>query len=131
VWGVLWGIVGLFTKLVLLWPGVDANWKEPQLLVGQVSCVPVLAGTSPSQLFWNRCCVPLTNDPKILGVLGCLWHGAFSRDCGTVRWVHAQVCPGLLTDLIYNKTTIYPFLLYVDFIPKCILIKFLLLCYFI
>ena len=78
VWGVLWGIVGLFTKLVLLWPGVDANWKEPQLLVGQVSCVPVLAGTSPSQLFWNRCCVPLTSDPKILGVLGHLWGGESS-----------------------------------------------------
>ena len=28
-----------------------------------------------SQLFCNRCCVPLPSDPKILGVLRYLWHG--------------------------------------------------------
>ena len=28
----------------------------------------------PSRLFWNRCCIPLTSDPRFLGELGCLLH---------------------------------------------------------
>ena len=64
------------------WCRVVANLKEPQPLVAQVSFVSVPAGTSHSRLFWNRCCVPLTSDPKILGVLGLLWTGDSSGDLG-------------------------------------------------
>jgi hypothetical protein len=32
----------------------------------------------------------LLSDPKILGVLGCLLHGEFSKELGTVCWVHIQ-----------------------------------------
>ena len=53
------------------------------------------AHTGPSWLFWNRCCVPLTSDPKILGVLGCLWHGESSGDPGTILHVHVQGGAGL------------------------------------
>jgi hypothetical protein len=60
--------------------------NQPQSLVGWVSCVPVPAGPSPSGLFWNRCCIPLTSDPKILGVLGYLLLGEPSGDLGTVHW---------------------------------------------
>ena len=61
--------------------------------VGFLCSVP--AGTGPCWLFWNRCCVPLTSDPKILGVLGCLWHGVSSGECGTVCQVHSQGGQGL------------------------------------
>ena len=66
-------------------------FRSPQQLVGWVSCVPVPAGTDPFQLVWNRCCVLLTSDPKILGVLGCLRGGESSGDHGTVHRVQAQV----------------------------------------
>ena len=38
--------------------------------MSQGSCALASAVTGPSQLVWNRCCVPLTSDPKILGMLG-------------------------------------------------------------
>ena len=43
--------------------GPDLNGSQP--LVRWGSFVPVPAGTRPSGIFWNRCCVPLTSDPKI------------------------------------------------------------------
>jgi hypothetical protein len=72
------------------WPRAGTNQKEPQLLVGRVSCDLVPAGTSRSQFFWNRCCVPLTSDSRILGMLGHLWCGESSGDRGTILWVCAQ-----------------------------------------
>ena len=57
--------------------------KESQQLVGRGSFVPVPAGTRPSRILWNRCCVPLTSDLKILGVVGRLQHGESSGDLGT------------------------------------------------
>ena len=38
----------------------------------------------------------LLRDPKILRMLGCLWHGEPSGDLGTVHRVHAQGAPGLV-----------------------------------
>ena len=55
-------------KMVLGW----SHQKESQPLVRQASFVPVPTGTRLSRFFWNRCCIPLINDLKILGVLGCL-----------------------------------------------------------
>ena len=60
--------------------GSDADQNKPQQRVGWVFFVTVHVGPSPSGLFWNRCCVLLTSDPKILGVLGHLWHGESSGD---------------------------------------------------
>ena len=34
------------------------------------SCVLAPAVTGPLRLFWDRCCVPFTSDPKILGMPG-------------------------------------------------------------
>ena len=53
-------------------------------------CVLAPADMGSSQLFWNRCCTPLTHDPKILGMLGNLQCGESSGDCGTVRGVRTQ-----------------------------------------
>ena len=75
------GTLGPQLSLSPKWSGAGAKWKEPHLLAGRVSCVLIPAGPSPSGLFWNRCCVPLTSDPKTLGVLGCLQHGESSGDC--------------------------------------------------
>ena len=58
--------------------------KEPKPLVGRGSRVPVPVGSRLSQLCWSRCCVPLTSDPKILGVLRHLGRGESSGDHGTV-----------------------------------------------
>jgi hypothetical protein len=44
----------------------STDQKEPELLVRQDSCVLAPAVTVPSQFVWNRCCVPLTSDPKIM-----------------------------------------------------------------
>ena len=56
-----------------LWP------YESQPLVGWSSFVPIPAGTRPYGILWNWCYVPLeTSDPKVLGVLGDLWHGESS-----------------------------------------------------
>ena len=64
-WRVHWG---LWDSPLCLSPrlhgaGTDQKGLEP--LVRQVFCV-FAAGTSLSQLVWNRCCVPLTSDPKIM-----------------------------------------------------------------
>ena len=62
--------------------GPDLNGSQP--LVGRGSFAPVHVGTRPSGILWNRCCVPLTSDPKILGVLEHLQHGESFGNCGTV-----------------------------------------------
>ena len=38
----------------------------------------------------KKCCVPLTSDPKILGVLGNLWGGESSGDLGIVHQVQVE-----------------------------------------
>jgi hypothetical protein len=81
-WCLLWGQCRC---LLCLKPRyTSTNQKEPELLVRQGSCVLASAGTGFSGLLWNRCCVPLTSDPKILGVLGHLLHGVSSGDRGTI-----------------------------------------------
>lgn len=53
-------------------------------------------GPYPSQLFWNRFCVSVTSDPKILSVLGYLgvgWGGETSGNNGTIHCVCAQGGP--------------------------------------
>jgi hypothetical protein len=70
--------------------------REPKSLVRQSSCVLASAVTGPSRLFWNRCCIPLTSDPKILGMLGCLRHRESSGDCGIICRVHTQGGPELV-----------------------------------
>ena len=73
-WYLLWGPWGC---LVLLKPRyTSTDKKEPEPLVRQGTCVPAPAVTGPSQLVWNRCCVPLTSDPKF--VWRVLWR---SWDC--------------------------------------------------
>ena len=64
--------------------GAGTYRKDPQPLVWQVFCVPVPAWPSPFGLFWNRCCILLTSDPKILGVLRRLWSGSL-RNCWPSR----------------------------------------------
>jgi hypothetical protein len=76
-------------KVIRVWGRSERNPSQ------QVSFILVPAGPSPSGLFWNRCCISLTSDPKILGVLGPLWHGESSGDLGTIHWVHAQGDEGL------------------------------------
>ena len=65
-----------------------SHQKDSQPLVGWVSFVPVPAGTRPSGLFCSRCCVPLPNDLRILGVLGHLRHGESSGNLGTLHQVY-------------------------------------------
>ena len=80
-WYLFWGQWG--------WPQCVQNQGRPVqtrrnlscLLVRQGSCVPAPAGPRHSQLCWNRCCVPLTSGPKILGMLGFLGSGE-----GRVLW---------------------------------------------
>ena len=67
------------------WHGDAADRNKLQMLVGWVSFVLVPVSTGHSHLFWNRCCIALTSDPKILGVLGYLRRGESSWDCGTLR----------------------------------------------
>ena len=87
-WCLLWGSWGcpLYSKLRY----TSTDQKEPEPLVRQGSYVLASAGTGLSWLVWNRCCVPLTSDPKILGLLGCLQCGESSGDGGTVCQVPAQ-----------------------------------------
>ena len=80
--------------------------KESQPLVRQVSFVPVPAGTRPSGFFWNRCCIPLTSDLKILDVLGCQQHGESCRDLGTLCRVQAQDGAFYFGLLTFVQTTI-------------------------
>jgi hypothetical protein len=62
-----------------------------------------------SGLFWNKCCVPLTSDPKILGVLGYLGHGKSSVYHGTVWRVHTQGNPELAWTEKFPCSQIYCF----------------------
>jgi hypothetical protein len=90
-WRVLWGTWDLPLSLCPRWSGTGSDSNEPQQLVRQVFFVPVPAGTRPSGIFWNRCCIPLTSDPKNLVVLVFAWHGESTGDLGTLCWVGAQV----------------------------------------
>jgi hypothetical protein len=83
---ILWGLLDYLPR----WHRAGADLKKPQPLVRWFSCVPVPDGTGPSLLFWNRCCVPLTSDPMILGLIGCLWCRESSGNHGTIHWVGAQ-----------------------------------------
>lgn len=63
-WCLFWGMWGC---LVCSKPRcTSTDQKEPKLLVWQGSRVLTPAVTGLSQLVWNRCCVPLTCDPKIV-----------------------------------------------------------------
>jgi hypothetical protein len=95
-WRVLWGPWDHPPCSCPRWCRAGSNRNKLQTLVGQVSCVPVPADTSPSGLFWNRYCIPLTSDPKILGVLGHLWHAESSEDLGTIHRVCTQGSVGLV-----------------------------------
>jgi hypothetical protein len=82
-------ILGVLQRLKMVSPLVCSKprcnstyQKEPEPLVRQGSLVLAPAVTGPSQLVWNRCCVPLTSDPKILYMLGHLQHGESSGDRG-------------------------------------------------
>lgn len=73
------GAVGLSAKFEIKL--TSANWKELNLLVRQGSCFCMPAVPGHPCFCWNRC-VPFTSDPKILAVLGHLWGGDSSGDCG-------------------------------------------------
>ena len=100
------GDCGTVLSSCLRWPRDGADHYELQPLVGQVSCVPVPAGTGPSRLFWNRCCILFTSDSKILGVLGRLLCGEYSGDCGTVLRVCAQGGLGLVLTRTHNGVSL-------------------------
>jgi hypothetical protein len=55
------------------WPGLMLTRKKPSCWSGRFP-----ACTGHSWLFWNRCCVLLTSNHKILGVQGHLQHGGSS-----------------------------------------------------
>ena len=74
----------------------NTNQKELKVLVRQGSCVLTPAVTDLSPLVWNRCCVPLTSDPKILGMLGHLQRGESSGDLGKFSRVLTQCGPVLV-----------------------------------
>jgi hypothetical protein len=44
--------------------GPDLNGSQP--LVRRGSFVSVPSETRPSVILWNRCCIPLTHDPKVI-----------------------------------------------------------------
>uniref|UniRef100_A0A8C6HAR6 Uncharacterized protein n=1 Tax=Mus spicilegus TaxID=10103 RepID=A0A8C6HAR6_MUSSI len=64
--------------------------KNPSHWLGGVPASLAPAGLSHYKLYWNRCCVLLTGDPKILGVLEHLGSGESSGDRGTVCGVCTQ-----------------------------------------
>ena len=104
-WYLFWGQWG--------WPQCVQNQGRPVqtrrnlscLLVRQGSCVPAPAGPRHSQLCWDRCCIPVTSEPKILGVLGHLGCGESSGHCGLVRQVHTKVYLLISNALICNRIT--------------------------
>ena len=59
--------------------------------MSQGSCALASAVTDPSRLVWNRCCVPLTSDPKILGMLGCLGNGESFGTLGIFAKLESKV----------------------------------------
>lgn len=67
-----------------------ADWNKSQLLEGQGSFVTEPDGKRHSGILWKKSCIPITSDPKILGVLGGLLNGESSGDRGTVCRVQAQ-----------------------------------------
>ena len=74
----------------------STDHKEPEQQVRH-SCVLALTVTGPSPLVWNKCCILLTSDPKILGMLEHLLSGESFRYCGSplgtlwdCRQVHGQ-----------------------------------------
>jgi hypothetical protein len=79
-WRALWGPWGNPVSSCPRWPGSDADWKRLEPLIRGVSCIPA-AVTGLSRLVWNRCCVLLTSDPKILGMMPVVWRES-SGDCG-------------------------------------------------
>jgi hypothetical protein len=100
-WCFLWGPCGC---LVCLKPKcTSTGQKEPELLVRQVSHVLAPAVTSPTWLVWNRCCVPLTSDSKIMRVLWGPWDFPPSS---SPRWPEAGA---LSTLLIRSKFTLVYF----------------------
>ena len=80
---------------------IPTDHKDPEQLVRQGSCVFTPTVTRPSQMVWNRCCVPLTSDPKILGMLGHLRHGESSGNLGTIPQVSAQGGPEMAPQVFY------------------------------
>ena len=87
------------------WCKAGSNRNKTQPLVVWVSFVPVTAGTSPLWMLWNRCRIPLTSEPKILGVLGNLWQGDSSDELGTLGWD----CPQGDKGLALTRRSIYHF----------------------
>jgi hypothetical protein len=92
-WFLLWASWGCLLCLKAKYTSTKPKGPEP--LVWRVFWVPAPAGSGRLWLFWNRCWIPLTSDPKILGLLGHLQSGESSGDQGTVCWVRAQVVSGL------------------------------------
>ena len=41
-------------------------------------------------VFYEASSLTQTSDPRILGMLRCVWHGESSGDHGTIHLVHAQ-----------------------------------------
>ena len=88
-WCVFWGLWGC---LVCSKPRyTSTNQKEPKLLIRQGSCSFAPAVTGLSRLFWDRCCIPLTSDPKILGMLGCLGNGESFGTLGIFAKLESKV----------------------------------------
>ena len=67
-----------------------ADWNKSQLLEGQGSFVTEPDGKRHSGILWKKSCIPITSDPKILGVLGHLLHIKSSGDIGTLCQVLTQ-----------------------------------------
>ena len=67
-----------------------ADWNKSQLLEGQGSFVIEPDGKRHSGILWKKSCIPITSDPKILGVLGHLLHIKSSGDIGTLCQVLTQ-----------------------------------------
>ena len=85
-------LIGPWGSLVCLKPRcTSTDQKEPKLLVRHDSYVLAPAVTGMSQLVWNRCCVPLTSDPKILGMLGCLGNGESFGTLGIFAKLESKV----------------------------------------
>jgi hypothetical protein len=89
-WSIFWGPWDPLPSLSPRWCKGGADGNEPQPLVSGFLLSPFLLAQDPPGFFWNRCCVPLTSDPKILGELECLQHRKSSGNNGTLHWVRAQ-----------------------------------------
>ena len=76
--------------------------KEPKPLVRLDSCVLAPAVRMHSQLCWNRCCVPLISDPKILGMLGHLGSGESSGGLSSLIFFYHEGCVGFLLKKLFS-----------------------------